>query len=583
MDGLRATPLYAALAIGCVLGVTLPEEGNLLSDVDWGNFVDLKSGALPGAGDAEVGALRSKLQDKMKVVSDLHLEAKDLRAERSVERSKKAQQAIDYMEKYSGQKETLKRKMSNLRAQMANDQLLISRTNTGDETENELRKKHDGRIKITMKHALNAMRKVDHLVRGHQRTDPTVRQAQKDVTKARGSEIFTVLGLDHNQLNKDYLLTMDAAVAAYNAMPDAHSEEKMEKALEVTKERVRKEKIIEMKKKKEVSAKKTRSAQNSGYYKKKWVEKTRELQKKKMSRDKYVVKIKSEYKFKSWLQEQRHNEAHHKKSNYDKEVSQKTKVEKDHKIFRAKVAAANTKIKETREKKFDSEQKTLQDKLMGATNDFNKKKEEATIATAARKSTRVKMSTVRLNSESAVEKKDEMNTKAGHASELKTKSASEVNNKAAIDAADRAQAAKEVASEAEHKLKEILAVMDERDAKMSKAKLAKQEALKLKEKLETETGEHMAKRDEMVKEDPPPPLVDLAAEGKQIDPAVMMKKQLEEMNRGVPGTSGGPYKPASLPGGAVGAGASLPKPVGQMNPMPTINPNTGNPVEGSNP
>lgn len=466
---------------------------------------------------------------------------------------------------------------------MANDQLLISRTNTGDETENELRKKHDGRIKITMKHALNAMRKVDHLVRGHQRTDPTVRQAQKDVTKARGSEIFTVLGLDHNQLNKDYLLTMDAAVAAYNAMPDAHSEEKMEKALEVTKERVRKEKIIEMKKKKEVSAKKTRSAQNSGYYKKKWVEKTRELQKKKMSRDKYVVKIKSEYKFKSWLQEQRHNEAHHKKSNYDKEVSQKTKVEKDHKIFRAKVAAANTKIKEAREKKFDSEQKTLQDKLMGATNDFNKKKEEATIATAARTSTRVKMSTVRLNSESAVEKKDEMNTKAGHASELKTKSASEVNNKAAIDAADRAQAAKEVASEAEHKLKEILAVMDERDAKMSKAKLAKQEALKLKEKLETETGEHMAKRDEMVKEDPPPPLVDLAAEGKQIDPAVMMKKQLEEMNRGVPGTSGGPYKPASLPGGAVGAGASLPKPVGQMNPMPTINPNTGNPVEGSNP
>jgi hypothetical protein len=107
----------------------------------------------------------------------------------------------------------------------------------------------------------------------------------------------------------------------------------MEKALEVTKERVRKEKIIEMKSKKEVKAKKQRSTQNAAYYQKKWVEKTRELHRKKTARDKYVAKIKSEHKFKMWMQEQRENESNHKKAKFDRESGQKNQNRKGSQSF----------------------------------------------------------------------------------------------------------------------------------------------------------------------------------------------------------------------------------------------------------
>merc|ERR1711998_338880 len=211
--------------------------------------------------------------------------------------------------------------------------------------------------------------------------------------------------------------------------------------------------------------------------------------------------------------------------------------------FRAKVATANAKIKETREKKFDAEQKTLQNKLTAALNDYNKKKQDVVVATEARTATRVKMTTVRLNSEAATEKKEELNTKAGHATELKSKQSSEVNQKASQDASDQAASDKETASEAEHKLKEILSVMDERDAKMSQAKLAEQEALKVKESAETAVGTHKAKRDEMVKPEPPPQLDDISADDKfQIDPALMMKKQMAAMGKSLPGETGGSYK-----------------------------------------
>lgn len=537
--------LCVTLSLGCVLGIIMPngEEG-LLSDA----FLDTTQG------NPENDKLKTQLQDKMKAVGELHLEATDLKAKRTEERAKKAQQAVAYMESYSGKKVALKKKMADLQAEMANDNQLILRTSDADEAGNELRKKHDGRIKLTMKRALTAMRTVDHLVRGHQRTDPTVKAAGKAIMKARGSEIFTVLGLDNNQLTKDYLLSLDAAVAAYNAMPDSDSEEKMEKALAVSKERVEKEKIIEMKNKKEVKAKKTRTTQNAAYYKQKWVEKTRELHRKKTSRDKFVTKIKSEYKFKLWMTEQRENEANQKKSKFDMETSQKVKVEKDHKAFRNKVMAANAKIKETREKKFDSEQKTWKDKLTAAVNEYNKKKAEAYTADEARKATRSKMTTIRLNGQAATEKSDEALQKLGYAEEMKTKFASENNQKAAADKKSVSDAAKQTSAESEFKLKEILAVMDERDGKLSKAKLAEQEALKAQEAIKEKVETHMAKRAEFVKPEPPPKVEESAKD--LMDPAAVMKKQMEAMSRMMPAEAKSPAANLAMASETVKQGSS---------------------------
>merc|ERR1711988_141210 len=264
---MRWTRLYAAVAIACVFGVSAMSEDGPDAHFSADELM-LGDSAAP-----EHDPVKTALQKKMQAVGELHEEAKDLLGERSVERQRKAQAAVEFMENYNGKKAMIEKKQATLRAEMADDKATILRTSKGDEKENELTKKHDARIKATMKRALNAMRKVDHVVNGHQRRDPTVKAAEKAVIEARGKEIYTVLGLDEKQLNQDYLLTLDGAVAAYNSMPDAHSEEKMEKALEVTKERVKKEKIIEMKKKKEVKAKKTRSTQNQMYYKTKWKEK----------------------------------------------------------------------------------------------------------------------------------------------------------------------------------------------------------------------------------------------------------------------------------------------------------------------
>merc|ERR1712054_402272 len=95
--------------------------------------------------------VKTALQKKMQAVGELHEEAKDLLGERSVERQRKAQAAVEFMENYNGKKAMIEKKQATLRAEMADDKA------------NELTKKHDARIKATMKRALNAMRKVDHV------------------------------------------------------------------------------------------------------------------------------------------------------------------------------------------------------------------------------------------------------------------------------------------------------------------------------------------------------------------------------------------------------------------------------------
>jgi len=294
-----------------------------------------------------------------------------------------------------------------------------------------------------------------------------------------------------------------------------------------------------------VKAKKQRTEQNSQYYRQKWVEKRRELHRKKAARDKYVMKLKSEHKFKLWVQEQRENESEHKKSVFDKESAKKIEVEKDHKTFRQKVAKANAKIKENAEKKFSSTQKTLQDKLTAFSNDYTKKKNEEWTASEARGKTRAKMTTVRLNSEKAKGAYDSAVKDLGYADEMKTKYASEMNNKASVDKRAISEAAKQTSDEAGFKYKEAVTVMEERDAKMSKAKIAKAEAMKVKLMAEENANMHAAKREEEInKALPEAPKVDDSMNNnmQNVDADFLMRRQMKAMGRTMPPKLADPRK-----------------------------------------
>merc|ERR1711988_1652881 len=108
------------------------------------------------------------------------------------------------------------------------------------------------------------------------------------------------------------------------------------------------------------------------------------------------------------------------------------------------------------------------------------------------------------------------------------------NQKSAQDKKSLADAAKKTSQEAEFKLKEILGVMDERDTKMSKAKNEKALAMKKKLQAEEKAAMHKAQKEEEInKALPKPPEVSDITKSK-IDPNMMMKRQMKEMNRQFP-------------------------------------------------
>jgi len=550
---MRATQLCAALAMGCLLGISAiadSEHPGLNEEVYLGE------GDVQPAPDDKSVAMKTALQEKMKAVADLHDEATDLKKERSEERGRKAQGAVEFMENYAAKKASIEKQKAKLRADVAADQLMILRTAKGDEKENELAGKHDHRIKHTMKAAINAMRKVHHLVAGNAQQDPTIKEAKKAVVASRGNEIWTVLSLDKQQLTHDYLLKLDAAVAAYNDMPGASAQEKLEKALDTARERVRKEKIIERKKKKELGAKKERNTQNQQYYAQKWKEKVRELKRKKDSRDVYVARLKAENKYKLWAKEQKENEFAHKTGLYNEEMARKVKTEKSHKAYRQKVAQATKKIKDNAVMRFEAEQKTLEDKLSAARKDHTKAKDNAWQADEVRGKARKKITTARLNSEKATETSDMALKAQGQADELKTKFASESNQKAAQAKASDADAAKKVAQEAGFKLKEATNQMDEADKQMSQAKNDQAAALNTKMVAEEKAALHKAQKEKEINKALPeaPEVVDITKapndkifKGYLVDPNLMIKKQQQEMESGDPDNLAPPPPPPPTP------------------------------------
>lgn len=222
----------------------------------------------------------------------------------------------------------------------------------------------------------------------------------------------------------------------------------------------------------------------------------------------------------------------------------------------------------------------MQDKLTAAQNDYAKKTREARTAEEARRQTRTKMTTMRLNSQAATEKNDEAAKKLGFANEMKTKFASEANQKAAQDKQSVADAAKQTAKESEFKLKEVLTVMDERDGKQSKAKLAVKEALKVKELAQEKHDVHKAKQDQMVKPEPPPKIESVAPDGKfNVDPQMMMRKQMAIMGRMMPSKADkkGTDPDMSSASAEVLKGASEQDPRGKVKKNPKLDPKNGKP------
>jgi len=560
---MRVTRLSIAfVVVGCLLAADcLPELA-----LDAENLVQLGSGAEP---PPEANKMQEMFNAKMKAVGELHEEAMEVKDQTTTERQSKALSAAEYMNNYRMKKQILVKKQAKMQVQINADTAMVLRTSKGDERAGELRKKHDARIRHTMRSALTAMRKVEKVTGTKVSSDPTAIDAARKTMAARSNEMYSVLALDQEQLNRNWLLKMDGAVAAYNENPDAHHEEKLEKALEVTKERVAKEKVIEMKAKSEIAAKTKRTEENKAYYDQKWHEKKKEMGRKKGARDKYVTKLKSENKFKKWVQEQNQNEAGHKSAIFEKEKSVKVKNEKAHKLQREKVYAANKKIIEQARKKFEFEQQQLGLKVDAASGDYTTKKNEVVTSKEVRDKTRASMSTIRANQERAVDLEAAAKTKVDAADLQKSKFPSETNDISAKKEAELLKSAVTATAAAQFKYKSIIATMDEKDKLLSEKVNSEAAALKLKLESEKAAADHKATKAEVLENaaNPPGAIQDTAP--KEMNVATVMKEQLAARDAMLPPPtqSNYPTPKVSQASKEVQAGASVPDPAKKREPL----------------
>jgi len=531
-------------------------------------LLELGEDAAPPA--PSVNKEKKVFEKKMRELKELHEEASEVSSENSEERNRKSVKKAKYVVKYNAKHERLEKKQRKVRIAMATDKNLIESSASGDEMANELRKKHDQRIKMTMKTALSAMRKVETVTNSKVPNDPIIAAAAKAIMTERGNEVMTVLGLDKKQLNQNYLLKMDDAVQKYNEMPDSHNSEKLHKALTVVKERVQKEKIIEMKAKSEKAAKNKRSADNAAYYKQKWDEKKKELGRKKSSRDTYVKKLKNENKFKKWVQEQNENESGHKNTIYMAERNKKQTIEKKHKVTREKVYAANANIVAQAKKKFEFEQTQLQKKLNSARADYTTKKNELVTAKESREKARANMHTIRANSERAVDLEKVAQGKATAANELKTKFASESNYAQSKNEESKLSQAKKSTAEAQFKYKAVIATMNQKDKVQSQKANSEKTALAAKIQAEQKVAEHKAKRELVLEKASKPPQViaDAGIPG-DMDPAKISRQQKDARGKMMPPAQMSKFQKQRMQAAVAGveAGASVMDPAGKKKPL----------------
>lgn len=321
----------------------------------------------------EARGATSKLEDRVKAYNDVARKHKKLKSKIAKEKATKANKAIRYMENYNAKKQDLAREQAKLEARIATDRQGILSTTPKVAKKYERNRKHDTKLKRAMKSAMHSMKSVETLTAHKAKLDPTVAMAQAAATKARGSDVYTVLGLDEKQLSKDYLLDLDAAVAAYDAQPSTSAHEKLQKAMKKAKEKMQKEALKERKSKSEKHAKKSRGRKNKKYFKQKWKEKRKENGKKTDRKNKFVKKIKAENGSKTFQRDRISKEADAKKlKGRAEKQSKKNAYAAKHKAW-ANSAAGKAHLREKGIKKFETKKKKLNDKAAAAKRDYRKK------------------------------------------------------------------------------------------------------------------------------------------------------------------------------------------------------------------
>jgi len=444
--------------------------------------------------NAATAKTKARLQDKMEAVSDLAHEAARLKKQRRNERSSKAQGAVAYMEKYKAGKATIASEKARLRDKIQRDKAYLVSQDPKLKKAHERHKKHDQHVQATMKRAIVAMKRVNQLVSGKQKEDPTVKAAQKANAKQGGKEIFTVLGLDSNQLGKDYLLAMDAAVAAYDAKPSAASEKRLETAIKTSKERMKKEAKLERQKKSEVRAKKERTEKNQAYYKQKWSEKRREMGRKRVQRDALVKRLKKEMKTKAWVRRKNEDEIEKKSGKKKSELTVKKNKENAVKTLKNKKARAKLKIKGMSKAKWNTKQKKLDDIATSKKGIARKKHISLKRAKEAQAKAKIGMER-EAKAVSAATKASASAAKAfGTANEKKGKQASELNGKSATKAQLYMRARKTVLQKANFREKSAKAKMKVKVRGLAVAKLAYKAAVGVKAKAIKKAALHKASK-----------------------------------------------------------------------------------------
>merc|ERR1711981_56286 len=295
---MKSKYFYFALLLVCIHARDTAEVASL-SDEDLG-------AGMYAAKDHVEGEHR--LEYKVDENNELDGMVSHLKHDRRNERTHKAQAAVRYMEDYRAKKAHFMQEGARLRNRMQKDKQILMKHNRKAIRTNERRKKHHRATHRLWKSSIKAMGAVDHMIHPHVFEDPTVKTAKRAINKAHKNEIYTVLGLDRYQLGHDYLLKMDAAVSEYEARPSAKAQEVLKKSLEVTKEKMTKEKKLKRMHADERHSKHVRDQQNQKYFAIKWHEKKNELDQKKRVRNKFVHELNVKDKHAAWIRRRKEDE-----------------------------------------------------------------------------------------------------------------------------------------------------------------------------------------------------------------------------------------------------------------------------------
>merc|ERR1711981_267290 len=359
---MKSKYFYFALLLVCIHARDTAEVASL-SDEDLG-------AGMYAAKDHVEGEHR--LEYKVDENNELDGMVSHLKHDRRNERTHKAQAAVRYMEDYRAKKAHFMQEGARLRNRMQKDKQILMKHNRKAIRTNERRKKHHRATHRLWKSSIKAMGAVDHMIHPHVFEDPTVKTAKRAINKAHKNEIYTVLGLDRYQLGHDYLLKMDAAVSEYEARPSAKAQEVLKKSLEVTKEKMTKEKKLKRMHADERHSKHVRDQQNQKYFAIKWHEKKNELDQKKRVRNKFVHELNVKDKHAAWVRRKKEDEKARKATRVRNEKNKKKASEAGRKELKAKKLNKKAYAEKQQKRKFATTQRNLDKKVVAKSSDYLK-------------------------------------------------------------------------------------------------------------------------------------------------------------------------------------------------------------------